>query len=190
MLVENKGIRTDRFYVPPFELKAGEIVVLCLFHGQHFYDSAMMLKDIFTGNAKNDNVIIHKKLTFIEYFREPKLRSIFYPVTVKEYLKKNAGLNSPYTKKIYENKWINEKTKVQTLAWNPRKLLSLYATFSKTKDIIFDLIGLDPMGADTVYAEVKEAVRNGGAAILLDGHSDMKDDCTKYIEVEWDNNKY
>ncbi|MFT6679315.1 MAG: hypothetical protein ACJAZG_001993, partial [Granulosicoccus sp.] len=31
MLIENKGIKTDNFYIPPFDLNVGEIVVLYLF---------------------------------------------------------------------------------------------------------------------------------------------------------------
>jgi len=41
MLIESKGIRADNFYIPPFELNQGEIVVLCLFGGQHFYETEM-----------------------------------------------------------------------------------------------------------------------------------------------------
>ena len=37
MLIENKGIRKDNFYIPPFILNEGEIVVLYLFNGEHLY---------------------------------------------------------------------------------------------------------------------------------------------------------
>ncbi len=159
MLIENKGIRTDTFYIPPFDLNVGEIVVLYLFNGQHFYETEMFFKDIFWGKTKEKNVIVHKNLTFVEYFIEPKLRRLFYPVSVGEYLKKNANLDSPYATKIYEIDWINEKTKVNTLAGNPRRLLSLYATLSKTNNIIFDLIGQNPKGAKETYEIVKDVVK-------------------------------
>ena len=185
MLIENKGIRTDTFYIPPFDLNVGEIVVLYLFNGQHFYETEMFLKDIFCGKTKDENVVVHKNLTFVEHFIEPKLRRLFYPVTVGEYLKNNADLNSPYATKIYETKWINEKTKVNTLAGNPRRQLCLYATLSKTNSIVFDVAGQDPKGAEATYEIVKGVVKNGGSAILLDCFEDMKNDCTKYIELQW-----
>ena len=185
MLIENKGIKTDNFYIPPFDLNVEEIIVLYLFNGQHFYDTEMFLKDIFCGNTKDENVIVHKNLTFVEHFIEPKLRRLFYPVTVGEYLKKNANLDSPYATKIYEIDWINEKTKVNTLAGNPRRLLCLYATLSKTNNIVFDLVGQDPKGAEKTYEIVKDVVKKGGSVILLDCFEDMKNDCTKYIELQW-----
>ncbi len=185
MLIKNKGIKTANFYIPPFELNKGEIVVLHLSNGQHFYETEMFLKDLFCGKSKDDNVVVHKNLTFVEHFIESKLRRLFYPVTVGEYLKKNANLNSPFASKIYEIDWINEKTKINTLAGNPRRLLCLYATLSKTDNIIYNVAGQDPQGAYETYKIVKEVVKNGGSAILLDCFEDMKNDCTKYIELLW-----
>lgn len=71
----------------------------------------MFLKDLFIGKTKNENVVVNQRLTFVEHFMEPKIRRLFYPVTVGEYLKHNANLNSPYATKIYENTWINKKQK-------------------------------------------------------------------------------
>ena len=185
MLIKNNGIKADTYYIPPFDLNEGEIVVLYLFNGQHFYDTEKYLKDIFIGNSRNKNVVVNQKLAFVEHFIEPKIRSLFYPITVGEYLKKNSNLKSPFASKIYEIEWINEKTKVNTLAGNPRRLLSLYATLSKTKNIVFDLVGQDPKGAEETYKIVKDVVNKGGSAILLDCFQDMKNDCTKYVELQW-----
>lgn len=185
MLIENKGIKTSSFYIPPFNLNAGEIVVLHLFNEQHSHEIEMFLKDIFCGITKNKNVVVHKRLTFVEHFNESEFRRIFYPVTVKEYLKKNANLDGPYATKIYEIDWINEKTKAGKLPGNPRRLLSLYATLSKTNNIVFDIAGQDSKGAEETYKVVKEVVKNGGSAILLDFFGDMKNNCTKYIELQW-----
>lgn len=185
MLIKSKGIKTDTFYIPPFDLNNGEIVIIYLFGGGHFHKTAMFLKDIFCNKVKNENVIMHKELTFVQHFIEPNLRRIFYPVTVGEYLKKNANLASPYATKIYEIDQINEKTKIKTLIGNRKKLLYLYATLSKTENIIFDLIGQGPIEAEEIYKIIKEIVKKGGSAILLDSFDDLKNDCTKYIELRW-----
>lgn len=79
--------------------------------------------------------------------------------------------------------------RVHTLAGTPRKMLTLYATLSKAGDIIFDLAGTDPKGTEQVYDIVKDSVKNGGSAILLDSCADMKQDCTRYLEVEFFNIK-
>ncbi len=187
MIIENKGLNTNTFYIPPFDLNVGEIVVLNLFNGIHFYETEMFLKDIFCGKTKDENVVVHKNSTFVAHFIEPNLRRLFYPITVGEYLKKNANLNSPYATKIHEIDWINKKTKVNTLAGNSRRLLCLYTTLSKTNHIIFDLIGQDPKGAEETYEIVKNMVKKGGSAIFLDYLEEMKYDRTKYIELQWKN---
>ena len=187
MLIENRGIRTDAFYISPFTLNVGELVVLNLFNGPHFYETEMLLKDIFSCRTKDKNVVVHQKLTFVEHFKEPKLRRLLYPVTVGEYLEKNANSNSPYANKIYEINWIKPQTKLNTLAGNPRRLLALYATLSITEKIIFDVVGQDPKGARATYEVVSHAVDKGGAAILLDSSGDFRDRCTKYIEIQWKN---
>lgn len=52
MLIANKGIETDTFYITPFDLNSGEIVVLNLFSGAHFNKTEMFLKDIFYGRTQ------------------------------------------------------------------------------------------------------------------------------------------
>ncbi|MCC9073724.1 hypothetical protein LNQ49_19265 [Flavobacterium sp. F-65] len=187
MIIENKGIKTDTFYIPPFNLEKGEVVVLYLHNCSESYDVEMLLKSIFCGTVKDENVIIHKKLKFVEHFKESNLRRYFCPITVGEYLRKNTDLNSSFSEKIFETNWITNKTKVNTLPGNPRKLLSLYATLSKTKNIVFDLVGQDPQGVEFAFEMVKEAVKNDGSAILFYHFDGLKEHCSKYIELEWVN---
>jgi len=190
MVLENKGIKTDNFYVPPFDLYEGEVVVLYLHNGGYYYDTEMFLKDIFCGITKKKNVTLHKKMTFVEHFKESSFRRIFYPTTVGEYLRKNANLSDPFSKKIFEEKWITNKTKINALNKmnnnTSRRLLCIYAALSKTKDIVFDMAGVGPEGAELIFKTVKEAVKNRGSAILLDGFDDMKQHASKYLELEWD----
>jgi hypothetical protein len=39
------------------------------------------------------------------------------------------------------------------------------------------------MGAELIHTVVNKVVKEGGSAILLDSFGDMKNDCTKYLEV-------
>lgn len=184
LIIKSDGIKTERFYLPPFELKRGDIVVIFLYNGSHVFDIEMYLKNIFNGSIRHESVIINQELTFVEYIRESAFRRIFYPITVREYLKKNANLENFYAKKIYETDWIDQKTKINNLPGNPRKQLSLYSTLSKTNNIMFDLIGQDPSGAKETYEVIKEEISKGGSAIFFDNFQDMKNDCSKYIEIE------
>jgi hypothetical protein len=190
MILQNKGIQTTSFYIPPFDLNEGELIVINLFNGRHFHETEMFLKDLFTSKTKNKNVRLFNKLAFVEHFFESPFRRLFYPVTVKEYLRKNADPGSSFATKIYEIKWISEKTNVNHLAGTTKMLLRLYATLSKKKNIVFDLVGVDPQGAQEIYELVKETVSNGGSAILLDHCKDMRINCSKYIELKWMKKRY
>ncbi|MFH7014896.1 hypothetical protein [Flavobacterium sp. FlaQc-47] len=185
IVLENKGIKTDTFYVPPFVLYEGEIVVLHLHNGVYYYDTEMFLKDIFCGNTEHKNVVVNRKMTFIDYFRESNFRDVFFPSRVNRYIKKDADLTNPFLVKLFGDKYATRKTKMNRLGGTQRKLVSLYVTFLKTKDIIFDLAGLDPQGAELTFKMVKEVVKNGGSAILLDNFPDMKEHASKYIDLEW-----
>ena len=185
IVLENKGIKTDTFYIPPFVLYEGEIVVLFLYNGQHFYDTEMYLKDIFCGNTKHENVTLHKNMTFVDFFRESNFKDIFFPSTINRYLKKHTDFSNLFLLKLFEDKYVTRKTRINKLGGTQRKLLNLYVTLSKTKDIVFDVAGLDPQGALLTFTMVEETVKNGGSAILLDGFDDLKQHTSKYIELEW-----
>ncbi|TPG41749.1 hypothetical protein [Flavobacterium pectinovorum] len=189
IILENKGIKTDSFYVPPFVLREGEVVVLFIYKGGDYYDAEVFLRDIFCGKIKHENVILHRKMTFVDYFRRSYFRDNFFPLTVGRYLKKNADLKSPFASKIFEDKWIKKETKIEKLAGTPRKLLTLYAALSKTKDIVFDLRALDWEGTEFAFKMVNDAVKDGGAAILLDGIENMKEYASNFIELEWNKDK-
>ena len=82
MIIENKGILTDSFYVPPFTLAEGDIIGLYLYNGLHFFETEMFLKNIFTGKTSHENVEINKELTFVEHIIESNLRRFLFPMTV------------------------------------------------------------------------------------------------------------
>jgi hypothetical protein len=185
LLIESKGIRTDQYFIPPFELREGELVVLYLYGGPHFQSIKTELVNIFIGKIEDENIIVTKPLTYVDYFKESKFRSLFFPVKVDEYLKENANLESKFIQKIYEIPWINKKMRIKELNWNTKRLLALYATFSKTKYIVFELAGQGPDDAKEMYDIVRNEIRKGGSAILIDWASDMKDHCDKFITLEW-----
>ena len=184
MLIECRGVYKDRYYVPPFTLDKGEVVILFLFGGAHFYDLSMFLVDIFTGQTKIESVTVNQPLKFVEHFKEPTFRRLFFPVTIGQYLKKNSGRDKETAEKVFNLGYLDKKTHVNSLNGDRRKILSLYTTLSNSRNIVFDLVGIDPLGAQRTYNIVKEYAKNGGSAILLNNFPDFKDDCTKYIKLE------
>lgn len=183
--IESKGIVVNGFRIPPFTLKAGEILVIHLLNGSHAHDLKMRLAAIFTASVKNDRVTVNHPLRFVDHFLEHRFRRWFWPTTVGEYLRKNADGSDPLATKIFDYAFVTKKTKVNSLAGNPRRLLAISAMLTIANDIVFDLAGADPRGANDIYELVKGKVKEGGSAILLDWADDMKEDCTRFVTVEW-----
>ncbi|KRB53982.1 hypothetical protein [Flavobacterium sp. Root186] len=185
LLIQNKGIRTEQYYIPPFELRKGDLVIIYLEGGSHFDDLKTQLVDIFTGKEHHENVKIIEPLTFAEQFKESTFKRIFNPATVGSYLKRNADVNNPMVSKIFEIDTFTKKDKVKNLDTSEKKRLSLSAAFSKNKNIVFDLRGESAMHFSKTYEFVKDEIKNEGAAILIDWSDDLKNDCSKFIAIEW-----
>ncbi|NII26928.1 hypothetical protein HB364_17695 [Pseudoflavitalea sp. X16] len=185
MLVQFHEQTVDDFLIPSFALKKGEIVIVQLPNGPFFHPLELALIDIITGKTVNEKVEIISPLRYVEHVKESWFRYHFLPITVGTYLDKYANKANPVYKKIYDIKWMTPKTKVQALAGNPRRQLSLYTTLSWTSDIIFDLAGVDPQGGQDIYNFVKTVVQSGGSAILFDYSDEFKNDCTAFIQVQY-----
>ncbi|MFD1601307.1 hypothetical protein ACFSJW_23185 [Flavobacterium artemisiae] len=185
LLIECKGIETDYFYIPPFNVREGDFVVIRLDnHAVSTYVEEKLIA-IFTGKEKHENVTIYKPYTFVKHFRESRFKDRFFPATVGEYLSKNANPKSEFASKIYEINWINKKTHINRLEGNNRKLISLYSVLSKTNNIIFDLAAQDWEGMEHAAKIVKDEIEDNGSAILFDWTDDLKNFSTKYIKIEW-----
>lgn len=185
LIIESKGIKTDQYFIPPFELRKGELVIIFLQGGAHFDDMKAQLTAVFTGKAHHENVKIVKPLTFAEPFKESMFRRMFNPITVFKYLKRNADPRSIMISKIFEIDTFIKKDKMKDLDYSQKKRLSLCSVFSRTKNIVFDLRGEGPVGANKTVEFLKDEIKNDGAAILIDWSDDMKNNCSKFISIEW-----
>lgn len=188
ILIECKGISTDLFSLPPFILHKGKTIGIYTGNNEP-HSAEQYLTAIFTGKVEHKNTIVYKNFTFVDYIWESEWRRIFYPITVGEYLKKNADPNSHYSKKIYEYEWINKKTKLNSLPGNPRKLLSLYSVISKKTNIIIDFVGQDTQGIILASKVIQEEIKKGSSAVLFDSFRDLKNSCDHYLEIEWKDNR-
>ncbi|GEM_PF-664784 len=185
LLIESKGIKTDQYFIPPFELREGELVVIYMESHRYLEDIKLELVSILAGIKKHKNVNVIKSLTFAESIKESMLKSIINPMSVGRYLKRNANLKSTVVSRIFEIDTFTKKDKVKNLNTSERKRLSLCSVFSKTKNIAFDLRGEGVNFYLKTYEFVQEEVKNGGAAILIDWCDDLKNNCSKFITIEW-----
>lgn len=186
MIIESKGIKTVKFYLPPFELNEGEIIIIKLLNDINTCEIENTLIELLCGEKKNENIEIYKQLTFVKNnIKLPFFYTLFHKLTVGKYLKINSNLNNEFSKKIYEIEWISNKTLIEKLPGGPRKKLSLYSTLSKNKYILFDLIALDNKSRNEIFEIVRKSIKNYGAAILIDCHEGLEKEGDKYIELEY-----
>lgn len=185
MVIENLGIKTDQFYLPPFELKEGEIILIKLANDNLVSEIENSLKELLSGKKNNSKIILFKKILVVENIIESFFQYHFYPLTVGNYIKRNANSKSSIPQRIYEIEWINSKTKLRKLPGNPRKLLSLYTTLSKNNNIIFDMFGQDQQGRRETFNIVKKNIEKSGCAILIDCFDSLENESAKCIEVAY-----
>jgi hypothetical protein len=196
MLLECYGATIDRAYIPPFQVKAGDFVVINIFSGAHETYLRSLLTDALVGKTKNENVTVHTTFGAVRPFKTSTFRRFFCPITVGEYLRKNANAESLFYQKIYEHRNLYEKivggvqertygnidknTLVHDLDVHNFAKMSIYSVLSKNMPIIF------PLQYDIfndIIPIILEYVKAGGTAIGLAVTDCQKNDCTQYIEV-------
>jgi hypothetical protein len=185
MMIKFSEQTVDKFLIPSFILNKDDIIIIQLPNGPYFRSVELKMINMLTTKQHTHLIEINTALRYVEHIAENSFWHRIFPVTVGGYLKKYANKFNPVCEKIYETKWIKPKTKIQTLAGNPRRQLSLYATLSWTDNIIFDFLGVDPQGAQQIYNFVKTIVKSGGSAILFDTNDAFKSDCTEFIEAKY-----
>jgi len=185
ILIESKGIKTHQYFIPPFELREGELIIIHMENSCHFENIKSQLATIFAGIKQHENVNVIKPLTFATSIEESTLKRIFNPISVGRYLKKNADLRSSVVSRIFEIDNFGKRDKIKNLDTSERKRLSLCAVFSKTKNVFFDLRGEGANYFTKTYEFAKDEIKDGGGAILIDWSDDLKNDCSKFIVIEW-----
>lgn len=185
MLLQFHQQAIDSFLIPSFSLRKCEIAIIQLPNGPFFRPVELALIDIITRKTVNEKIEVLSSFKYAEHFKESWFRYHFFPVTVGNYLNKYANKANPVHKKIYDMEWMTSKTKMRTLAGTPKRQLSIYATLSWTNNLIFDMVGVDPQGGQSIYYFVKTVVQSGGSAILFDYSDEFKDDCTTFVQAKY-----
>lgn len=184
MIARSEGFEIGNFRIPPFELREGELISICLFSGEHFFDLEMKLANLFAGITTHSKLTINQNMEFVEHIKTNGFKNSIFPLTVGKYLSKNGQAKTEELKRTFGLDYISSKTKVNTLAGNPRKWLSIISSFSKSDKIVFDMVGQDPRGAQKTMEIVGEFVKKGGTAILIDNFDEKYTDITRYYQVE------
>lgn len=183
-MVSSEGLTIDKFYIPPFTVDNGDIVIIELPNGPYFTEVLFQMVDILTRRQEVSDVTVKSDFKFVEHIVETGWTRFLRPMTVGRYIKGKGNLDDNTSNRIYGLCDLKSTTEIRRMPGNHRKLLSMLTTLSWTNNIIIDLLGVDPIGGDTAYNLAKENVSKGGTVILLDNCGDFKSDCTKFIKYE------
>lgn len=193
LLLENKGIRTEGWFIPPFHLYEGELVLLNLKNPIYGTTVQGFFVDIVTGKTIHPSVAAYHPLTFVPHFRQSWFLQRFNPMSIATYIRKNISSASEYAEKIYEHLdvcrheyHLRPSASMATLPGGLRRLLTLCAALGRHRYIAFDMRGVGPESVNIILSMVQQHVDRGGAALLIDQYDELRNDCSRYVEVEWD----
>lgn len=175
MLLSFKEQIIEDFLIPSFILNEGEIVIIEIPNGVEFQKISSRLIEILTE--------ICSEIKYVEHFKENSFLNKLFPVTIGGYLK-GCNESSIYKNKIYEIEWMKPQIKINSLAGSNRRLLSLYKTLTFSKNIILDLLGVDPIGGIEIYKILKQNQKESGSVILFDSCNEFEKDCTNFIRAK------
>lgn len=185
MIAQSKGFQIDDFKIPPFELNEGDFIVLYIGNTLKSQYLRKKLFAFFSGKEKEPNLVFNEKIEVVSNIYLKGIKEVLFPTTVKKYVYRNAKRPKDILSKLVAFDRITSGTKIATLPSTSRKLISLFTTYSHTTKIIFDLGGLDLLGSEKVFCEVKRKLeKEKGAAILIDSFLGFEKRCTRFIEVK------
>jgi hypothetical protein len=182
-MVHSAGFTVDNFFIPPFTVQQGEILIIDIDNGPHFVSLRDRLVNIFLKRESDGKVFVNEPFRFVSSIEETVWQRFFKRLTVKDYIENASSPDSSLPNEIYDIAHIKPKTKIIELAGTPRKILSVLCSLSWSDKIIFDLLGVDPLGAEKIFILVKNHIGPEGCAILIDGYDDFKNSGSKYVKA-------
>lgn len=132
-----------------------------------------------------ENIQVDNAFVFASHIQEKGWKRFFRRLTVRDQIRSAANPNSKLPEEIYTLEGISPRTKVNTLAGTPKKILSVLCALSWSNKITFDLSGVDPMGAEKVLELVKKYTGEEGGAILVDYCDEFQNTSYKYVKATY-----
>jgi len=191
-MIRSTGLRIGDFFIPPFDVEKGELLVIELPPGCYFGAMLFKMADILTGKEVNYNVVLKERFRFVEHIASGGFIDRIFPTTVQGYIVKHSSPNGQ-AEEIYElfranlppeSREIRPDTQVMKLSETSRRLLSLFTVCSWTDKIIFDLWGVGAGGGEHIYPIAKTLVAKSGTAVLIDYIDEYKNDCSGFVRYE------
>lgn len=187
VVIDCKGFKIDRFYIPPFQLKKGEMLIIECYGGAHFFPLSQQLAALFSGQVKHENITLFEQMGYAEPITEDRFKKIFNPLTIEKYLKnhsKNGRIDDLKLLFLKENQ-LSNSTPIDRLKQDENRLLSIYAELTKHCGVIFDFLGIGPDSGEQIFDFTLELVnKENKCGILLNNFNDLQDKDLKHIQIQ------
>ncbi|XZF14193.1 hypothetical protein ACTHGU_20635 [Chitinophagaceae bacterium MMS25-I14] len=183
ILLENKGFESGAFFIPPFTVKRGEITVLFLHGGAHYFPLKEQLTKIFTGLARQEEVTINERFVPVKHYTQSSWSEKLFPATTGRYLEKHSKKDSDVAAGLYKLQDMSPQRRLYSMEATERKWLDIFVALSHSRNIILDFAGQSPHGIGMTMEIVRQQVKDQGAAIILDNWPDLQQQCDQFIPV-------
>jgi len=188
-IISSRGFTIGNYYFEAFDLLKGKYVSLDFYNGQDL-KIENVLYEILSGSRKIDGVLVKEEIIPIIPLVMKSSPLFFSKKTPLKYLEDNSPLPREKIISLLDEIGIDPKINIDHLGANERKMLSLEAAYSKSKNIIICTSGLDYNGLERIRNRVQQELSKGsvieinyatsrGRDYLIDesqsSHKDVKD---------------
>jgi hypothetical protein len=162
-----EGITVGEIWIPPFQLRVGEVACLHMPSPRLVAEKDDLLK-AFTGRRSLPGLHLHGK---VEYAEPPPSRAgvlgFFRSSRPADLLRQSTGVSREEAARVVARLGLKPEWRVNQLAMNPKTLLGLEVAWARGADVVvFSTVGCDPLGVQTVFREVASRVKNGAGLYL------------------------
>lgn len=165
-----EGLRAGALMLPPFEVRAGELVKLQF--PRSTPDTARARREVLGQLcAAADACGPVRACGVVAALETPRTRSavreLFHRQRAVEWFCRQTGLSRAVALPSLKRIDLPPDVPVSSLAGTPRRLLALQAVLARGADVVvFDTAGLDPLGIQTLLQAVSERLGESAALYL------------------------
>ncbi|MBF8963451.1 hypothetical protein I0P70_09350 [Pontibacter sp. FD36] len=166
VVLRTKEALIEGRHLPEFELNQGELMSLLV----ESLEFELILKDYLTGKKQNPNVELLKSFVFVEHtsFKVTLIDRLLGRDLVRHLVQKEFKDSNQTVESIMEKAQVSADWRIRGLAGNPRRILATLMALEHSSCIIYDVTGMDPLGAERLHQIVQEEIKTrGGAAIEM-----------------------
>lgn len=164
--IDSQGFSIGRWYFPPFCLRRGQCVTLCL--PKEARVAQVRINACLTGLEEVPGLNLNGAIVLAEPAASPSgWRRWFYNPSPFDWMKENTTLSDEAIRSFLVEHGLDRQIPLSWFAGTPRMVLGLAASYARKPDVVvFSTAGLDPNGVRTVQQIVSQHLPECSAIYL------------------------